>query len=135
MPSLKRSSLKNVPMVLVRLVKLDRKRRAKYGIEEIDPLNAFDLTLSEDGEEEAMEIDEILPPVAMVSAAMAHAELHGGDGRGKLWRRCNCSKQTQLKPVPTALSENTSQACQDRPSQRMRRLDFQQSELIGMTLR
>ena len=70
------------PNGLARYVKLDRKRRKKYGMVALDPVNAYDLTLSEGGEEEPMEVDDELPAVASVSAAMAEAEVHGGDGRG-----------------------------------------------------
>eukprot|EP00435_Cladocopium_sp_Y103_P047515 s1657_g14.t1 len=51
--------------------------RRHHGFDEIDPLNAYDLSDGEEGEEEPMEVDETIPPVALNSALMAHAELHG----------------------------------------------------------
>ena len=125
---------KECPNGLVRLVKLDRKRRAKYGIEEIDPLNAFDLTLSEDGEEEALEMTR---PFRLWQWFLQQWPTQNSmvEMDVETLAAMQLFQTTQLKPVPTALPENTSQACQDRPSQRMRRLDFQQSELTGMTLR
>eukprot|EP00435_Cladocopium_sp_Y103_P007835 s2794_g2.t1 len=62
---------------LARFVKFDRKRRRHHGFDEIDPLNAYDLSDGEEGEEEPMEVDETLPVVAENSALMAHAELYG----------------------------------------------------------
>eukprot|EP00435_Cladocopium_sp_Y103_P006715 s4552_g2.t1 len=61
------------PGGLERFVKLDAKRRRKYGYSETDPMNAYDLSPGESGEEEnPMEVDEKeLPPVA-ASAAIAH---------------------------------------------------------------
>ena len=60
-------------------MKLDRKRRRKYGIDETDPLNAYDLTSGEEAEEEEMEVDEALPAVAEAFSRMAHTELYGAD--------------------------------------------------------
>ena len=67
------------PGRLARFVKLDRKRRRKYGIDETDPLDAYDMTSDEEAEEEEMEVDETLPAVAEATSRMAHAELSGAD--------------------------------------------------------
>eukprot|EP00435_Cladocopium_sp_Y103_P007755 s194_g2.t1 len=72
---------------LARFVKLDRRRREHHGFSEIDPINAPDLSDGESAEEEAVEVDEDgsgdVPPIAAVSAAMAHADVHGnGKGAG-----------------------------------------------------
>lgn len=45
---------------------------------ETDPPNAFDLTLGEGGEEEDMEVDELIPP----TSALQPADLHGPGGDG-----------------------------------------------------
>ena len=65
------------PGGLCRFVKLDKQRRKKYGYDETDPMNAYNLSSGEEAEEEEMEVDEVLPPVAEASAMMGHAELYG----------------------------------------------------------
>eukprot|EP00435_Cladocopium_sp_Y103_P026822 s1787_g6.t1 len=68
------------PGGLARFVKLDRKRRIKYGYKETDPLNAMDLSSGEEAEEEDMEVDEPDEPmeaVASASARIAHGEMYG----------------------------------------------------------
>ena len=65
------------PGGLCRFVKLNKKRRKKYGYDETDPMNAYNLSSGEKAEEEETEVDEVLPPVAAASAMMGHAELYG----------------------------------------------------------
>ena len=62
---------------LTRFVKLDRKRRRKYGVEDTDPMTAYDMSSGDEAEEE-MEVDE-MPAGADASNRMAHAELYGSD--------------------------------------------------------
>ena len=71
---------------MARFVKLDRRRRLRHGFAEIGVMNAYALPDGEEPEEESMEVDEeALPPVAAVSAAMAHGQVGDGPGTTSMW--------------------------------------------------
>ena len=68
-------------------VKLDRRRRLRHGFAEIERLHAYTLSDGEgaEEEEEAMEVDEeTQPPVAAVSAAMAHGQAEHEPGATRI---------------------------------------------------
>eukprot|EP00435_Cladocopium_sp_Y103_P054615 s3212_g17.t2 len=63
------------PGGLARFVKLDRKRRRRYGFKETDPVSVYDLYSGEEAEEEPMEVDELME--ADSSARIARGQVYG----------------------------------------------------------
>ena len=124
------------PGGLASFVKLDKRRRAKYGFSETDPLNAFDLTLSEDGEEEGMEVDELIPPtqfhnqqIFMDLVAMEHIMLEKYMVR---MMRIEAAPAKMLEFAQKAIPENTW-VFQVRLIHRMNQDHYLWLESIGTT--
>lgn len=115
----KNKYFRETPNGLAKFVRPDRKRRFKYDMREVDPLEAYQMTSDESAEEEErehdtpMEVDDPDPPVAESTAD--EPERAARDGRADRDERADGEHDSNVTGEPVELPGSPSHSSQDDP--------------------